>query len=212
MLFFGVAPPADAGLVTYTDYASWSSAVTGISTVTIPNVTAYLGQASTSATFDGVTFSTDEALGNPRMFTVSTAITTTIPVFSVQQTTVGLNHLIITLPEPMFAFAFNFGTFSRFAPINIIVPGIGEHLSTADREVRLGTGDGYATTEFLGAIKSNPFQTIYLVTDKSNVMNVGNVAYANADAAPVPEPGALALFGLGSLGVVRLARRRRQVC
>lgn len=202
MLFFGVAPPADAGLITYADYASWSSAVTGISTVKIPNVTAFLGFVPSSVTYDGVTFSTDRLIGDPRMFSVSTAITTTFPIISTQQATGGLGHLVLTLPEPVTALAFNYGT-ARGSALNLII------LSADEREVFLGTGDGYETGGFVGVVVPTPFDTVYLVTDYRDILNVGNVAYA--DAAAVPEPGTFTLMGLGALGLAGFARRRNSL-
>ncbi|MBX3439088.1 MAG: PEP-CTERM sorting domain-containing protein, partial [Planctomycetaceae bacterium] len=202
LLFFGLASPGGAGMMTYTDYASWNHAVTNVTPVTIPDVTSYLGPASASVTFDGVTFATDGAFGDPHLFTVSTSITSTIPILSVQQGTQGLNVFLLTFPTPITAFSMNFGTFSRFSGINLII------LSTQGRDFLLGTGDGYATGGFIGVVESTPFQTVHLVSSISDVINVGNVAYA--DAASVPEPGSLSLFGMGAIGMIGFFRRRRR--
>jgi len=201
VLFFAAASTSNAALIAYTDYASWSSAVTGITPVTIPDVNAFLGYAPASATFSDVTFSTDVAFGDPLMFALSSSFTSTFPIVTVQQGTRGFTVLELTFPTPITAYALNYGTFTRFTLVNMII------LSTGDRELLPGTGDGYMAGGFIGIVGTTPFHKVTFASSIAEVFNVGNVAYAHA--APVPEPGTLTLFGLGACGLIGLARRRR---
>jgi hypothetical protein len=197
------AVPAFAGLTTYPDQASWTAAVSGVTTVTIPDVggfgSQYFGTGDASVTYGGVVFSASSALGNGDLFNVSPEFSTAPPVVSDQQATSGLENILITFPTPVSAFALNYGTFGGSA--------VTFTLSNGDTFAQGSTGSGYFVPDFAGAT-DNSFTSV-LLTSPDYVLNVNNVSYANANAT-TPEPSFYAALAVGLIGLAFFQRRRRR--
>ena len=114
----------------------------------------------------------------------------------------GTGHLIFGFGDPA-------GTFDFDAPIQALAF---EYITTGspkDLEVMVGGFTSVLTStttaQFFGVIFDTPQSTIRF----ENLAGVGNIGFDNLRIA-VPEPGTLALLGIGLAGM-GLARRRRKV-
>jgi len=202
------ALPSHASLVTYGDFPTWSSAVGGFTTVTIPDPGStgfiYFGANPASVTYGPLTFSTDGTLGDGNFFNVGPAFTSLPPVLSDQNSTFGVQNILITFPTAVTAFAFNYGTFNG-NDVTFLLSN-GDTFTQASTNT-VGT---YAVGDFAGATDT-PFTSV-LVTSADHVLNVGDVSFvAAAAAAPTatPEPGTISLLAMAGLGLVAYSRRRR---
>src|SRR5258708_1580397 len=207
--FFGITS-AQAALVSYSDAASWNSAVPSKTTVTIPeppnapdgSVPGYLF-LNDSASFGGVTFSVDPNAGN--FFQICTAFpadtTVFVPVLSFQTVTPGvqtLAEILITFAAPVKAFSLNFGTFDG-EQVNF-------QLSTGDQFGSPSTGGSYAVPGFVGITSSTAFNTV-LVSSTDEALNLNNLSFDSPISA-VPETSTWAMMLLGFAGVAWLGSRR----
>jgi hypothetical protein len=194
------AVPAFANLTTYGTFGAWSGAVSGITTVTIPEPDggyAFFGSGNGSVTYGGVTFTASSALGNGYFFNVGNCCGASPAVLSDQQATSGVENILITFPTAVSAFAMNYGTFN----------GSNVTFSTGADSTTQGTvGSGYAVPQFLGATSSTPFNSV-LVTSPDFVMDINNVSFGNA---ATPEPSFYAVLGLGLIGLAYFGIRRRR--
>jgi len=197
---FVAATGAQAGLVTYTDFAAWSAVVPNTASVTIPDPGsagyAYFGSGSASVTYVGVQFSTDSTLSDGQFYNVGTIFSGAPPVLSSQQQSFGVANILITLPNPTNAFSLNFGygTFNGGAVTFL--------LSNGDTFTQGSTGSGYAVPDFIAATDGTSFTSI-LVTTPDAVLNLNNLVYA------VPEPSTWAMMLLGFVGLGFMAYRRK---
>jgi hypothetical protein len=197
------ASPALAD-VTYSDFASWSAAVTGVTTVTVPDPSPQtfinLGTDG-SVTYSGVVFSANSALGNGNFFNVGELFSGSPAVLSDQEQTSGIANILITFPEAVEGFALDYGTFSG--------SGVTFALSNGDSVVQGSTAAGYTTPDFVGVTDSS--FTSVLVTSDDGVLDINNISYAPA-AITTPEPGdwlPIALFSFGLLGYGAWRRNKR---
>jgi hypothetical protein len=200
------ATSARAGIITYPDLPTWRSAVSEVTTVTIPDPSPQpfitLGSGSASVTYSGVTFSTNAAIGDGIFFNVGVLFSHDPAVLSSQQVITGVANILITFPSPVVGFALNYGTFGGGAVTFTVTNG--------DTVTQGSTGSFYAVPDFVGATDSTPFTTV-LVTSTDSVLNLNNVSYA---LSAVPEPTSLALLGVSTaalLGYSRLRRRQAPV-
>jgi hypothetical protein len=197
-----------AGVISYPDYASWSAAVTGATTVTIPEPASsdpgynpggydYFGNGDASVTYSGVVFSTSSALSNGDFFNVGAAFSGYPAVLSSQLQSVGVANILITLPGDATGFALNYGTFYG--------AGVTFLLSNGDQVVQSSLGSYYAVPDFFGVTDSTPFDTV-LVTSPDEVLNLNNVSYGATGS--VPEPAAWLLLSTGLAALLARGRRR----
>jgi hypothetical protein len=194
--------PARAGAVTYSDYASWSAAMSGtITNVTIPDTSPdpfiYFGSGSASVTYSGVLFSTSSVLGNGYFYDVGALI----GVLSSQQESTGVANILTTLPGDVTGFALNYGTFDG--------KSVTFTLSNGYAVTQSSSGSGYSVPDFFGITDTTPFGTV-LMTSPDWVLNLNNVLYgaAGASGSTIPEPATWLLLA-GGLAVAGLLRRRR---
>lgn len=186
-----------AALVNYSDVGSWSSAVTGTTTVTIPNPSSSDGFdyfPTGSVQYGGVTFTSDLTQNNGNFFNVGPGFSGSPPVLSAQQPDYNLVNILITLAGPVTAFSLNFGTF--------VGDNVTFLLSNGHSITMSSTANLFLTTDFFGVTDDTPFSTV-LVTSTDEVLNLNNVQFGSAvSAIPEPSTWALLLLGFGCIGVL----------
>jgi hypothetical protein len=200
-VFFG-APSAHATPVIYTNFVSWSSAVSGQATVTIPNPSSPDGfdffgtDANTgdgSVTYSSVTFSANPALSDGNFYNIGPALNGGgAAVLSSQQQTVGMPNILITFLKPTTAFSLNFGTFDGSE--------VTFSLSNGDTFSQSSIGDGYLVSDFVG-ITDKAFTSI-LVTSPGTVLSLNNLVFG------IPEASTWIMLILGFSGISFLGYRR----
>jgi PEP-CTERM motif len=203
-LFLG-ATPARAGLITYPNYASWSAAVSGVNTATLPDSPSYIyiGTGSASVTYDGVTFSTSAALSNGQFFNIGTGLLgAPAPELSSQFQTVGVDNILITFAGPVAGFALNYGTFHGH-PVTFT-------LSNGDSFTQGSTANPnyYPLPDFVG-VTDSPFTSVQ-ITSPDSFLNIGSPSFAAALATAVPEPTSMTMLGIGAMSLVGYGLRRRR--
>src|SRR4051794_39357057 len=94
------ATSARAEIITYPDFPSWNSAVSQVTTVTIPDPSPQtfinLGSGSASVTYSGVTFSTNATIGDGSLYNVGELFSGHPAVLSSQQLITGTANILIT--------------------------------------------------------------------------------------------------------------------
>ncbi|MEH2496252.1 hypothetical protein V1294_002731 [Bradyrhizobium sp. AZCC 1678] len=213
LILFAGTVNADAGLVTYADFSSWSAAVPGYTSVPIPNPTGSegyddFGSGTASVSYEGVLFATDAGLGNGVFYNVGPEYWGSngfFPVLSSQQQTIGLTNILITLAAPVTAVALNFDTF--FGTDVTFTLSNGETLTLTS------AGNAYDLGSFFGVTDDTPFKTI-LLTSSDPVLNL-NALNFGAAVSPIPEPATWVMLLLGFVGIglfgARLPARRAPV-
>jgi hypothetical protein len=194
------ATPSHATIVTYADFASWSAAVSGVTTVTIPpplHSDDFFGSGTASVTYSGVVFSTSAALSNGYFFNVGSSHLA--PVLSSQSQTTGVANILISLPGDVTGFALDYGTFNGF---NVTFT-----LSNGDIVIRGSTASGYNVPVFFGVTDNTPFNSV-LATSPDQGLNLNNVSFVSTGVTGVPEPAAWLLLTTGLAGLLGYGRRR----
>lgn len=213
---------AGAAAVFYTDFTSWSGAVSGFTSLAIPepvpNVVdpdsppnlipgfQYFGTGNASVNYGGVTFSTSALLGDGNFFNVGPTYSGSngpLPVLSSQGQSKDLfANILITLAAPVKSFALNFDTFFG--------SNVTFTLSNGETST-LGSGaNAYDLKGFFGVVDNNPFNTI-LLTSSDTALNINELKFG-ASVSAIPEPATwvmlvLGFFGIGVYGARRSARR-----
>jgi hypothetical protein len=198
------ATPSHAATVTYADFASWSAAVSGVTTVTIPepldtvNLFDFFGSGTASVTYSGVVFSTSALLSDGRFFNVGTGFSgSPAAVLSSQEQTTGVANILISLPGNVTGFALDYGTWTGSS--------VTFTLSNGDIVIQGSTGSGgYAVPDFLGVTDNTPFDSV-LVTSPDRALDLNNVSFGGTG---VPEPAAWLLLTTGLAGLLGYGRRR----
>jgi hypothetical protein len=210
LLLFVSVEKADAGLVSYSDFASWSAAVAGYTSLAIPEPVPNIPDPVTNViipgaqyfesgmvTYGGVSFATSAALSNGNFFNIGPAFfgsNGTSPVLSSQAQTFGEANILITLAAPVKAFALNFDTFDG--------NDVSFKLSSGDTLTLDSPGNAYDLTGFFGVVDDAPFKTI-LLTSSDRVLNLNELNFGAA-VSPIPEPATwvMLLFGFIGMGVL----------
>jgi len=202
-MLFGVTS-TQASPVSYFDFASWSGAVSGTTTVTIPDPApdefTYIGTGSASVIYGGVTFSTNLTLGDGYFYNIGTLYSDGDPaVLSSQGEDTGVANILITLAAPVTALSLSFGTFDG--------SDVTFALSNGGSVLKGSTATGYVVSDFFGVTDSTPFTSI-LLTSSDPVLNLNNIDFGSAVSA-IPEPATWAMMVLGFAGVGFMACRRK---
>jgi hypothetical protein len=203
LLLFVSAVKADAGLVSYSDFTSWSEAVTGYTSLAIPEPGApdigyqYFGSGTASVTYGGLSFATSATLSDGDFFNIGPIFSGISPVLSSQAQTFGEANILITLAAPVKAFALNFDTFDG--------NDVSFKLSNGDTLTLGSPGNAYDLTGFFGVVDDAPFKTI-LLTSSDRVLNLNELNFGAA-VSPIPELATWVMLLLGFIGIGVLGSR-----
>jgi|GEM_PF-1882767 len=204
------ASPASAALTFYTDYASWSAAVSGAivaTTVADPAPAAVIlhGAGDAGVTYDGIQYDQSEAFGgtDPRLFTVGVGASGRPAVVSSQATGGGTPNITMTLPAFTRAFAVNFGVYGDEGDgFDVAFDVFGDEAGSIVRTV---FGQRYQASYFFGVISDDDITAVRASGGSDLALNVRDVQYV---AVPEPATWALMLLGFGGAGAALRTRRR----
>jgi PEP-CTERM motif len=202
------APQARAGLVTFTDYPTWSSAVSSITNVAIPDPAPdpyiLLGSGTASVIYGGVLFSTDESLSDGNFFNIGVGFSgEPAAVLSSQQQTLGVANILITLSGPVTAFSLSYGT--------LFGSDVTFTLSNGDSVIQSSTDNGnYSVPDFFGVTDTTSFTSV-LVTSYDPFLDLNSIAFGPAILpGSVPEPSSLLMVSMAGVIGLAVARFRRK--
>jgi hypothetical protein len=201
--------PADAGLVVYTDLASFEAATSGLSDVNFNGIVApgqFAGYAIPPGYTDpttGTNFSFLNANGADINVTSATYYSTAFggPVLpadvlnSSSVVPIGASESI-TLPANSTAFGIYFSTYDT-SPITVT-------LSNGDTYID-NSPPGFGNFVFLGFTDTTLFSSLTITDPTDSGVLLADVKFGSS----IPEPSSLALLGLSSL-LLAGRRRRRQ--
>lgn len=202
--FLSVAPSRAGSVATYSDYASWSAAMTEITNVTIPDPGAgtsglgytLIGLGNASVTYSGVIFSESGGPLQVEFFNIGVAWSGYPAVVSSEVLTTGLANILITLPGDVTGLALYYGTWFG--------PDVTFGLSNGDSVVLGSTVGAFSVPDFLGITDTTPFDSVLATTADSIGLNLNDVSYGTM----IPEPATWLLIA-GGLAAAALLRRRR---
>ncbi|ANW00441.1 PEP-CTERM sorting domain-containing protein [Bradyrhizobium icense] len=220
ILLAGVAN-ANAGLVSYSDFTSWSAAVPSKTSLAIPDPASgpypgydEFGSGTASVSYGGVLFETNIALGNGDFYNVGPTYEDSngpLPVLSSQQQTVGVANILITLAAPVNAFALNFDTYDGVDDGTNYGAVVSFTLSNGQTLSKDSVGNVYDLQSFFGVVDDTPFKWV-LLTTSDPVLSI-NALNFSAPVSAIPEPATwimliLGFAGIGLMGGARLPARR----
>ena len=196
--------------VIYSDPAAWSASVPGATTINFEGITApvsyvYYGYgAGASTTVGGVTFGVGPAGTNNMLFVVGDDAYYSVAAITPQTTVfngVQPNDLLITLPNPVTAVAFDFGG---------IYVGDNATITLSDGSVQTVAAPASPGLAFFGVTAPGGITSVD-ITLPSDTYGIGmtDFSYGTA-AATTPEPSFFVLAGVGFAGVIGTARRRQR--
>ena len=202
----------NAALITYTDFASWNSNVSGVTAEVIldpmpPSTFQSFGSGDQSVDFGNATFSQTGSLGDAQFFVIGSGFSGVPAFVSSQQKTVGVANIQIDFAYAVKGFALNFGTENATnVSFELFNTGI-----SVDSFTQASTSGGiFSTADFIGATSDAEFTTV-LITTTDSLLNVNDVYDATSFGAVVPEPSTFAMFSLGGIGLAFSAYRRRKL-
>ena len=155
----------------------------------------FYGMGDASVTYSGVLFTQQLALGNANLFDVGPLFSGDPAVLSSQEASVGVENILITLPNATSFFSVNYGTFDGSAVTFL--------LGNGDSFTQGSTGAGYLTPDFF-SVTDTPFSTV-LITSPDFVLNINDITY---NGTSTPEPGTLVMLGSGIIGLAGVLRRK----
>ena len=198
---------AQASTALYSDFAAYSAAVTGLTTVTIPDEypgTSYGNNGNGSVTYNGVNFSQNPTISNGNFFNVGPEFSlASSAVLSSQEQTVGIPNILVSLSGSYTGFSLNYGTFN--------VGNVTFLLSNGDSVTLGSVGNGYETSGgFFGVTDTTAFSSVLVTSavsnpDDQNILSLNNVTFG---ISAVPEPSTWAMMIIGFAGVGFMAYRR----
>jgi hypothetical protein len=190
----GGARTAKADLVTYTSQASFNNVTSNDTTVDFEGIAppSQFTHVTTppGITVGGVNFDINTATSNGNLYVVGDGYYYSFAVLSSQESGDAVNNLVITLPQPYTAVAFDVGTFSGTAITVTFSSG-------ATANVSPPTFDGIG---FFGFTSTVPIVSLELDQASGDLINLKDFQFGTA----VPEPASLGLLAMGVGGAVGL--------
>jgi PEP-CTERM motif len=156
----------------------------------------FYGQGDASVTYSGVLFTQQLALGNAFLFDVGPLFSGDPAVLSSPEANVGVENILVTLPNPTSFFSVDYGTFNGSAVTFV--------LSNGQTFIQGSTGSGYLTPDFF-SFSDAPLTSVE-ITSPDFVLNINNISYNSGTT--VPEPGTLFMLGSGIIGLAGVLRRK----
>jgi hypothetical protein len=197
--------------VFYNNAAAWNAAVTGATTINFEGIAPPLGNvfeglgSGASTTIGGVNFAIGPAGTNNELFVVGDNVY--YPVSAITTQTSALNgpspnDLLITLPTPVTAVAFDFGG---------IFVGENATITLSDGSVQTVAVPGSPGLTFFGATAPGGITSVD-ITLPSDTFGIGMTDFSYApSAATTPEPSFFMLVLVGVGGIIGIARRRQRL-
>jgi hypothetical protein len=204
LALFCVAPSARGGFTTYTTPAAYNAASTGNMTHTFSGVAPANGfiqePVPPGLTLGGVNFTIDTSKSNGRLFVVDMGFSNNFfhaTTLDSQFSTSTNENILITLPNPVTAAAFDFGS-----------------INSTTVTFALSTGDSFTSQtpgshgiQFIGVTSSAPFTSVELSQPIGDALNLVDFTSGTA----TPEPASLTLLATGGLGLLGYGIRRRRI-
>ena len=168
-------------------------------TVTVPdpspNPYIFYGMGDASVTYSGVLFTQQLALGDANLFDVGPLFSGDPAVLSSQEASVGVENILITLPNATTFFSVEYGTFNGGS--------VTFTMSNGNTFTQGSTGSGYLTPDFF-SYSGGAINTVE-ITSPDFVLNINDITY---NGTSTPEPGTLIMLGSGILAAAGALRRR----
>jgi hypothetical protein len=204
----------------YTSQAAWNAAVSGATTINFEGIAnasctpatrpvcGFVGYGGTppSTSVGGVTFGVGPASPSGLLFVIGDSYYGYgFATLSSQDPGTGskpTNDLLVTLPSPVTALAFDY----------LVDPGT-VTITLSDGVVQTQTAASTPTTLFFGITDPGGFTSVDLTEPFSSAaesINMKDFSYATANPATVPEPSSLLFSSVVVVGMIGLVRRRRQ--
>jgi hypothetical protein len=195
----------DASLITYGDYPSWYSHVTGIATVDIsdpspPSTFAGYGTGDQSLYFNDSTnnfyyqFSQNGSLGNARFYNIGSKASGHPAVISSQQQTYGVANIQVDFFSSVSAFSLDYGTRNGSdVTFTLINYDQNSDPMVVDTFTQSSTGNSqYAITNFARATDTSLFSAV-LITTNDIALYINHVSTATVlpPSSPLNPPGPL---------------------
>jgi len=190
--------------------AAWNTSVPSATTINFEGIAASGGNvlygfgAGASTTVGGVTFAVGPAGTNNGLFVVGDNVYYPVAAITPQTTTINgapPNDLLITLPNPVTAVAFDFGG---------IFFGDNATITLSDGSVQTVAVPGSPNLTFFGVTAPGGITSVD-ITLPSDTYGIGMTDFSYSPAAALtPEPSFFLLVGVGFAGVIGIARRRQR--
>jgi hypothetical protein len=194
------AAAADAAVLTFSSQSAFAAAAPGLPTIDFEGIAPDVSFVFIPGTLSlgGATFATNTPVSDGFLFVIGPDLYYVAnSVLSFQQSSTGVDSLLITFASPVTAFGALFGQFS-----------------TQTLSVTLSTGDSTSVVAaalpdlaFFGLVSDTPFSSLVLTGPAIDVYNLDDVQFGRTPT-PVPEPASIALAAFG-LAAATLRRRRR---
>jgi hypothetical protein len=198
-----VVAPARGGIVTFVTPAAYNAATSGNTTLNFTGIAPANGFVTVPVppglVIGGVNFSINTAQSNGSLFVVDTGFSNNhfgATVLDSQFSTSTNENILITLPHPVTAAAFDFFTINS-EPVTFALSNGASFSATTP-----GSHGG----DFIGVTSSTPFNSVELSQPIGDALALKDFTFGTA----VPEPASLTLVAVGGFGLLCFGRRKRQ--
>jgi len=212
MLAVGIGGPARANILTFDNKASFLAATGAVANAPLPDIGTVPGGAGASVTVGDLTFSI-AAPSTSLIIGGATDWTLLLPGPDIAISDRENLNVDIAIAGSAFSLGFDFVEPSATAP-NINAPFVDSTFTVTLLSGAVAVGSfQYNVAEdiaaFVGVWSNTAFDRVEIRETEGGIDNEFFGQFYIGDAAPVPAPGALALFGLGLAGLGLIGRRRR---
>ena len=211
VISIALASQLGAGLITYSDRASFNADVSGQTVIDFESYSDFddLGTGPTSETIGNATFSLDGG----KLFVFGPGEYGTIGSKYLNHNNSGAGNITVSFADPVFAVGFDTASLNNW----------GGAANPGEMTLALSSGDSVFVSaphtwrtsnftniplQFIGFVSDTPI-TSFTILDPSDGVVIDDFAYAVAASSPIPEPSSLALLGMGGIGMVGYRWRRK---